>query len=142
MDNTDLPNWIARIRANAYDRQLKKREKLIKKWKPTLVDRWKSNIEKTVHEEYEEELEKLGDEIYCLKSDLAGAVKERDYHKSRYEASCDVQDKLLNKVEKTSTKTGELRKEVKQLNNELDEIKESITFESDVSSDEIVAEDK
>ena len=61
-----------------------------------------------------------------------------------YEESQEVRDKLLDKVEKTSTKAGVLRNEVKTLNDELKEVKEhssivedKVTQTEDISTSDI-----
>ena len=125
----EIIDWYSRLKLRlklkSYENKIKMREKLIKLWKPEILDKWKATIEEQVHKEYEQESELLGDEIQKLKHDLSQAISERDKYLSKYEAAIEVQDKLLTKVEKTSTKTGELKNEVKQLNNVIVEIKES-----------------
>lgn len=113
-----------------YGKKLKRQERLIKEWKPNLTNRWRSKIEEEIRLEYEEELERLGDKIYALNSEISSLVYKKNIYKAKYEASCETQDKLLNKVEKTSTRTGELKKEVKVLNTELEEIKETASQET------------
>lgn len=113
---------LAKLRAWSDKRTRKKQERLIKEWRPVLSVRWREEIEEEVLKEYEEELETLGDRIFILSRDLSDAISQRDTYKHKYEALVETRDVLIDKVEKTSSKTGELKKEVKTLNTELKEI--------------------
>lgn len=118
----------------------KRREKKIYKWKPELIKRWRESIEENIRKEYVDEIEKLGDELFKKNQELNTLRKERDKWKHRYEESQEVRDKLLDKVEKTSTKAGVLRNEVKALNDELKEAKEhSSTVEDKVTQTEDIS---
>lgn len=115
----------------------KRREKKIYKWRPELVKRWRESIEENIRKEYVDEIEKLGDELFKKNQELNTVRKDRDKWQHRYEESQEVRDKLLDKVEKTSTKAGVLRNEVKALNDELKEAKEhSSTVEDKVTQTE------
>lgn len=122
----------------------KRREKKIYKWRPELVKRWRESIEENIRKEYVDEIEKLGDELFKKNQELTTVRKDRDKWKHRYEESQEVRDKLLDKVEKTSTKAGVLRNEVKALNDELKEVKEhssivedNVTQTEDISTSDI-----
>lgn len=118
----------------------KRREKKIYKWKPELIKRWRESIEENIRKEYVDEIEKLGDELFKKNQELNTVRKDRDKWKHRYEESQEVRDKLLDKVEKTSTKAGVLRNEVKALNDELKEAKEhSSTVEDKVTQTEDIS---
>ena len=118
----------------------KRREKKIYKWRPELVKRWRESIEENIRKEYVDEIEKLGDELFKKNQELNTVRKDRDKWKHRYEESQEVRDKLLDKVEKTSTKAGVLRNEVKALNDELKEVKEhSSTVEDKVTQTEDIS---
>lgn len=118
----------------------KRREKKIYKWKPELIKRWRESIEENIRKEYVDEIEKLGDELFNKNQELNTVRKDRDKWKHRYEESQEVRDKLLDKVEKTSTKAGVLRNEVKALNDELKEAKEhSSTVEDKVTQTEDIS---
>lgn len=98
-------------------------EKRMKKMKPQLINRWYSSLEEQIRKEYEEELDKRGDQIYRLNQELKSLRNSRDYFKGKYEGVVEmqdkVQDKLINKIEQSGTVKGQLRQEVKQLKEEV-----------------------
>lgn len=101
------------------DWQLKRFEKKMKELKPQLLSNWHDSLEEQIRKEYEDELEKLGDQIYDLNRDLKELRNSRDYYKGKYEGVVEmqdkVQDKLINKIERSGTAKGQLKQEVKQL---------------------------
>lgn len=102
--------------------KLKRFEKKMKELKPQLLSKWHDALEEQIRSEYEEELEKLGDQVYELNRDIKELRNSRDYYKGKYEGVVEmqdkVQDKLINKIEQSGTAKGQLKQEVKKLKEE------------------------
>ena len=117
------------------DWRLKRFEKQMKELKPQLLSKWHDSLEEQIRAEYEEELEKLSDQVYELNRDIKELRNSRDYYKGKYEGVVEmqdkVQDKLINKIEQSGTAKGQLKQEVKQLKEEVATTKEEIKEATD-----------
>lgn len=106
----------------------------MKKLKPKLLEKWYNTqyeeIEQRLEKEYTEELDRAHTNEWDLSNKLKTALHEKDQYKHKYEAALETQDKLINKVEKTSQDKGQFKQEVKQLKEEVSELKEA-TQDSD-----------
>lgn len=102
---------------------LKRRERLINKWKPELLSILRENAENTISLQYEKELDKLSEELYQVRKELKSILSNKDQYKHKYEEAKELNDKLLQKYEKSRTKIGELKTEVKHLDSELQQEK-------------------
>lgn len=106
--------------------RLTKFEKKMKKLKPQLLSKWYDQQEEKIRLEYEEELDKSHMEVYELNQTVTKLSKERDNYKGKYEALCEQQDKLLNKIEEANATKGELKQNTKQLQQENKQLKSDI----------------
>lgn len=99
--------------------RIKRFEKKMKELKPQLLSKWYSQLDDSIHKEYEEEMAKLHNQIFDLTQQLKETRNSRDYYKGKYEGVVEmqdkVQDKLINKIEQSGTAKGQLKQEVKQL---------------------------
>ena len=118
----ELSDWYIQIKQCIYERKLNRKEKMLRKWKPDLINKWHSDLEDKIRQEFEEELDLRDGEITILKQNLLTMTQDKELYQHKYEASMEFQESLINKVEKTSTKTGELKTTVKQLNDEIKEL--------------------
>ena len=75
------------------DRKLKRFEKKMRKTKPQLLSKWYAQLDESIHAEYEEEMERLQDQIQDLSRKLKDAQNSRDYYKGKYEGAVEIQDK-------------------------------------------------
>ena len=101
------------------ERKLKRFEQKMKEFKPALLSKWYDQQEENIRKEYEEEMERLENDIYKLQQDLKESRRSAEYYKGKYEGVIETQDKvreqLISKVESTATDKGKLKQEVKQL---------------------------
>lgn len=105
------------------DRKIKRFENKMKEMKPLLLSKWYDQQEEAIRKEYEEEMERLSNQIYSLQSDLKDSRRNAEYYKGKYEGVIETQDKvreqLISKVESNATDKGKLKQEVKQLKDEV-----------------------
>lgn len=103
--------------------RLKRIEKKLKKHKAQLLNSWYSKLDEKIRLEYEEEQEKLQDEIFYLKKELATEHRNAEYWHGKYDAQKEVYDGIKNnmiqKVEATAMKAGEQKEQIKNLKTEL-----------------------
>lgn len=101
------------------DLRLKRVEKLIKKYKPHLINSWRNSVE----QEYADELEKQDNEIYRLNKVIAEEHRNMEYWHGKYDAQKEVYDGIKNnmvqKIESTAMKAGEQKEQIKNLKNDL-----------------------
>ena len=106
--------------------KIKHFEAKMKKLKPQLLLSWYDTQEENIRKEYEEEMEKLHDEIYELKQDLAESKRNASLWQGKYEGVIETQDKvreqLITKVESNAEGKGKLKEQVKQLKDENKEV--------------------
>lgn len=104
------------------DRKLKRFEKKMKLLKPEILLSWYETQENSIRLEYEEEIEKLQDELFDTKQKLLESRKNSDFWKGKYEGVTETQDKvreqLITKIETSSVDKGKLKEQVKQLKDE------------------------
>lgn len=112
------------MKEKLYEWNLKRHERLIKKWKPDLYNKWNRDLEKEIRKDFEKEIEDLETDIYTLNRELELTKKEKLKYAHKYEGSQEVLDKVLAKLEQSNTKKGELKHEVKNLSEDLKEAKE------------------
>jgi len=105
--------------------RLKRFEKRMKKLKPDLLLSWYDTQEESIRKEYDDEMERLHDEIQNLKEELKESRKKSDFWKGKYEGVSETQDKineqLITKIETSSVDKGKLKEQVKQLKDEIQE---------------------
>lgn len=101
------------------NQRLKRVEKKIKKYKPYIINSWKESIRK----EYEEEIERLDNEVFRLNKVVAEEHRNMEYWHGKYDAQKEVYDGIKNnmiqKVESTAMKAGEQKEQIKNLKNDL-----------------------
>lgn len=111
------------------DWHLRRFEKKMKRMKPKLLEKWYNSqyeeIESRLEKEYSEELDRAHTNEWDLSNKLKSSNRERDEYKHKYEAIQETQDKLIEKVAKTSQDKGQFKQEVKQLKEEVSELKEA-----------------
>ena len=105
------------------DKKLKRFEKKMKLLKPEILLSWYETQENSIRLEYEEEIEKLQDELFDTKQKLLESRKNSDFWKGKYEGVTETQDKvreqLITKIETSSVDKGKLKEQVKQLKDEV-----------------------
>ena len=110
--------------------KLKRFENKLRKLKPQILLRWYEGQENEIRDEYAEEMEKLHDEIFDLKQQLAESKRNANLWQGKYEGVIETQDKvreqLITKVEANAEGKGKLKEQVKQLK---DDIKEEASKE-------------
>ena len=95
-------------------------EKTVKKYKPKLLDSWEK--------EFNNEFEKLDDEIFRLKKVIADERHNAEYWHGKYDALDKVyngvKDNIIKKVEDNAMKAGEQKEQIRNLKNDLKERRE------------------
>lgn len=105
--------------------KIERHKRIIDRLKPGIVTQITNEIDKKLHKQYDNEIEKLQDDLYKSNQLLKKAREETDTYRIRYEESQNTGDKLLQKVESISSIKGEVKKENKTLKAEVKELKES-----------------
>lgn len=116
-----------------HKRKISRHKRIIDRLKPGIVTQITNEIDKKLHKLYDNEIERLQDDLYKSNQLLKKAREETDTYKVRYEESQHVGDKLLQKVESISSIKGEVKKENKTLKAEVKELKESKDSEETIS---------
>lgn len=116
--------------------KMKRFEKKLQKWRPDLINTWKDNIEQKFQKEYNEEIEKLNDQVFDLNKEVRELTHKLGHMTGRYEALKEREDTLLGRVEKLNEKQGKLITENKAVIGELKEIKEDKSEQNDIPQNE------
>lgn len=102
---------------------LRHRMAKIDKWKPGIILSMREEAENRCQKEYNEEIEKLGDELYELRHLSNSQSKEIVKYKAKAEEYKELYEKLLEKHEAKSEKLGETKE---KLNATVDDLKEAL----------------
>lgn len=114
-----LSSWI-------YEKSVSRHQKLIEKWKPEVVNKITEEVNKKLQMQWENEYEKLQDDLYKSNQLLKKAKTDIETLKIKYEESQRVEDKLINKVETVSSSKGKIAEQKSNLSAELKETKEML----------------
>lgn len=100
---------------------LRKRMDKINKWKPGIIASMREEVENRCEKEYNDEIERLGDEIYELKHLTNTQSKEVIKWKSKAEEYKELYLQLHEKYEDKTEKLGETKEQLKATNEDLEE---------------------
>lgn len=100
---------------------LKRRMDKIDKWKPGIIASMREEAENRCEKEYNDEIERLGDEIYELRHLTSTQSKEVIKWKSKAEEYKELYEKLLDKHEAKTEKLGETNERLKAAEEDLKE---------------------
>ena len=114
-----LSSWL-------YEKRVARHQKLIEKWKPEVVTKITEEVNKKLQMQWENEYEKLQDDLYKSNQLLKKAKTDIETLKIKYEESQRVEDKLINKVETVSSSKGKIVEQKNSLSAELKETKEML----------------
>lgn len=108
------------------ERKVARHQRLIEKWKPEVVNKITEEVNKKLQMQWENEYEKLQDDLYKSNQLLKKANTDIETLKIKYEESQRVEDKLINKVETVSSSKGKIAEQKSNLSAELKETKEML----------------
>lgn len=114
-----LSSWL-------YEKRVSRHQRLIEKWKPEVVTKITEEVNKKLQMQWENEYEKLQDDLYKSNQLLKKANTDIETLKIKYEESQRVEDKLINKVETVSSSKGKIAEQKNSLSAELKETKEML----------------
>lgn len=114
-----LSSWL-------YEKRVARHQRLIEKWKPEVVNKITEEVNKKLQMQWENEYEKLQDDLYMSNQLLKKAKTDIETLKIKYEESQRVEDKLINKVETVSSSKGKIAEQKNSLSAELKETKEML----------------
>lgn len=114
-----LSSWL-------YEKRVARHQKLIEKWKPEVVNKITEEVNKKLQMQWENEYEKLQDDLYKSNQLLKKANTDIETLRIKYAESQRVEDKLINKVETVSSSKGKIAEQKSNLSAELKETKEML----------------
>ena len=100
---------------------LKRRMDKMDKWKPGIIASIREEVNNRCEKEYNDEIERLGDEIFELKHLNSSMSKEMIKWKSKAEEYKELYEKLLDKHEAKTEKLGETNEKLKATEEDLKE---------------------
>lgn len=114
---------------------LKKRMDKMDKWKPGIIASMREEAENRCEKEYNDEIERLGDELYEARHLNNTQSKEVIKWKSKAEEYKELYDKLLEKHEAKTEKLGETSEKLKATEEDLKAAIEDVTIPLDENPD-------
>jgi len=108
-------NFVRNISEKLRDHRIKRYEKKLGKIRPDLMAKWYDEIEQKLANEYNEELERLGDKIYQLNSDVKDLSIKAQKAEAKYEEIKEERQELQEKIERLNEERGKLKTEKNQL---------------------------
>lgn len=102
---------------------LKKRMDKMDKWKPGIIASIREEVENKCQKEYNEEIERLNDEVYELKHINNELSRNANKYRAKFEEYKELYEKLLDKHEAKIETLGETKE---QLNVAKDNLKEAL----------------
>lgn len=109
---------------------IKRRMNKMDKWKPGVLASMREQVENKCQAEYNDEIEKLHDEIFDLKHVNNELSRSSNKYKAKFEEYKELYDKLLEKHEAKTEKLGETKEQLKAAEEDLKEaLDDSIPLE-------------
>jgi hypothetical protein len=91
---------------------LKRRMNKMDKWKPGIIASMREEAENRCQKEYNEEIEKLNDEIYELKHLTRTQASDVNKYKAKFEEYKELYDKIFDKHEAKTAELGETKEKL------------------------------
>lgn len=105
-----------------HDFVIKRRMKKVDKWKPGILASMREQVENKCQMEYNEEIERLNDDIYEKQHIINEVSRSSSKYKAKYEEYKELYEKLLEKHEQKAEKLGETKEKLNATEADLKEI--------------------
>lgn len=109
-----------------FKKRVKRIEKKLGKYRPDLLSSWHEQLEQKLEKEYQDEIEKLGDEKFAQSTRIKELERSQLILQGKYDEACKERDFYKSKSDKLIEKKTELRTKVIQLNTEVAEKTEQL----------------